>query len=73
MLMASSSWHLLLASLPLTLGYIVAVPFAVLTSSAWFGRYLAKRGIASIPEELDVPAEIAMLKTGGPDASRLNR
>ena len=72
-LMASSSWHLLLASLPLTLGYIVAVPFAVLTSSAWFGRYLAKRGIASIPEELDVPAEIAMLKTGGPDASRLNR
>lgn len=72
-LMAYSSWSLVLASLPLTLGYIVAIPFAVVTTSKGFSRLLVKRGIASIPEEIDVPSEIAMLRTGGPEASHLNR
>ncbi|MFM8700506.1 MAG: glucans biosynthesis glucosyltransferase MdoH [Hyphomicrobiales bacterium] len=72
-LMAVSSSHLLLASLPLTLGYVVAIPFAVLTSSPRFGRYLSEHCIASIPEERDIPPEIVMLRAGGPDASRLVR
>lgn len=66
-LMAASSWALLFASLPVTLGYIIAVPFAVITASAGFGRSLTERGIASIPEEINVPPEIAMLTAGGPD------
>lgn len=72
-LMAFSSWSFVLASLPLTLGYIVAIPFAVVTTSKGFSRFLVNQGIAAIPEEIDVPSEIAMLRTGGPEASHLNR
>ncbi|RFB79504.1 glucans biosynthesis glucosyltransferase MdoH [Methylovirgula sp. 4M-Z18] len=48
-------------SLPLTLGYLVAVPFAVLTGSARFGAWLQDRQLCAIPEEFDPPPEIAAL------------
>ncbi|MFM1815385.1 MAG: hypothetical protein RLZ98_2080 [Pseudomonadota bacterium] len=48
----------LLWSLPLTLGYIVAIPFAVATSSPVLGRTFRNRGICGIPEDFAPPAEI---------------
>jgi membrane glycosyltransferase len=45
-------------SLPLTAGYLVAVPFAVLTASPALGRWFQSVGLAGIPEDFDPPAEI---------------
>lgn len=50
-------------ALPLTLGYLVAVPFAMLTASPKVGRWLARGRICAIPEEIDMPAEIAAVET----------
>jgi membrane glycosyltransferase len=52
----------LLWSLPLTLGYLVAVPFAVASASPAFGRRLTAWGICAIPEEFDPPAEILAVR-----------
>jgi membrane glycosyltransferase len=52
----------LLWSLPLTLGYIVAVPFAVTTAAPAVGRLLERHGLCAIPEEIDTPAEIAAVR-----------
>ncbi len=52
----------LLWSLPLTLGYLVAVPFAVASASPGLGRWLTTRGICAVPEEHDVPAEIRAVR-----------
>jgi membrane glycosyltransferase len=54
----------LLWSLPLTAGYLVAVPFAVASASPAFGRWLTARRICAIPEEHEVPAEIAAVRAG---------
>ena len=45
-------------SLPLTAGYLVAIPFAVLTASPALGRWFKRVGLAGIPEDFDPPAEI---------------
>jgi membrane glycosyltransferase len=45
-------------SLPLTAGYLVAIPFAVLTASPALGRWFRKVGLAGIPEDFDPPPEI---------------
>ncbi len=49
-------------SLPLTAGYILAIPFAVLTASPWLGRVMQRAGICGIPEDFDPPAEITALR-----------
>ncbi len=50
-------------SLPLTLGYLVAIPFAVVTASPALGRLFARMGLAGIPEDFDPPKEVtAVLK-----------
>jgi membrane glycosyltransferase len=49
-------------SLPLTAGYLVAVPFAVLTASPALGRWFQRVGLAGIPEDFDPPAEIRALQ-----------
>jgi membrane glycosyltransferase len=49
-------------SLPLTLGYLVAIPFAVLTSGPVVGNFLVETGICAIPEEREIPWEIAALR-----------
>ena len=46
---------LLLWSLPLTLGYLVAAPFAVMTASPGLGRFLAGLKLCALPEEIDQP------------------
>jgi membrane glycosyltransferase len=45
-------------SLPLTLGYLVAIPFAVVTASPAIGRLFKRWGIAGIPEDFATPAEV---------------
>lgn len=52
---------LVLWSLPLTLGYLVAIPFAVWTSRPAVGRFLVGAGLCAIPEEDERPWEIAAL------------
>ncbi len=53
--------YLLLWSLPLTLGYVLAIPFAVVTADPALGERLAKAGLCAIPEEIETPAIIAAL------------
>src|SRR5262245_1862136 len=50
--------QVLLWSLPLTVGYLVAIPFAVLTADPAFGRALKRLGICGIPEDFRPPPEI---------------
>lgn len=45
-------------SLPLTAGYLLAVPFAVVTASPALGRWFQRVGLAGIPEDFDPPAEV---------------
>ncbi|MFN0218298.1 MAG: glucans biosynthesis glucosyltransferase MdoH [Hyphomicrobium sp.] len=51
--------EVLLWSLPLTGGYLLAIPFAVVTASPRIGVFLRQHRIAAIPEDFDPPAEIA--------------
>jgi membrane glycosyltransferase len=46
-------------SLPLTAGYLLAVPFAVLTADPRFGRFLQWLGVCGIPEDFNTPAEVS--------------
>jgi membrane glycosyltransferase len=45
-------------SLPLTAGYLLAVPFAVITAHPAFGRALKRFGLCGIPEDFATPGEI---------------
>ena len=45
-------------SLPLTAGYLLAIPFAVLTADPRLGRALKRLGLCGIPEDFEPPAEI---------------
>ena len=45
-------------SLPLTAGYLLAIPFAVVTADPAFGRALQRLGICGIPEDFAPPPEI---------------
>ena len=50
---------LLLWSLPLTAGYLLAVPLAVVTADPALGRWLQAQGLCAIPEDIAPPAEVA--------------
>jgi membrane glycosyltransferase len=52
-------------SLPLTAGYLTAVPFAVLTAHPAFGRWLQRLGLCGIPEDFDTPGEVAAVMGSG--------
>ncbi len=52
----------LIWSLPLTAGYVLAIPFAVVTASPALGRFMRKYGIAGIPEDFATPAEITAVQ-----------
>ncbi len=45
-------------SLPLTLGYLIAIPFAVVTASPALGRWMKRAGVNGIPEDFNAPPEI---------------
>ena len=48
----------LLWSLPLTLGYLLAIPFAMITASPALGRALERIKLCAIPEEFTPPQEV---------------
>jgi membrane glycosyltransferase len=52
-------------SLPLTAGYLLAIPFAVLTAHPAFGSTLQKLGLCGIPEDFDMPGEVNAVMRGG--------
>jgi membrane glycosyltransferase len=52
----------LLWSLPLTLGYLLAVPFCVLTAAPTAGRLLRRLGLAALPEDFAPPPEVAAIQ-----------
>jgi membrane glycosyltransferase len=47
---------------PLLLGYIVAVPFAVLTAAPLIGRLFVRTGLNGVPEDFSPPDEIRELR-----------
>ena len=51
-------------SLPLTAGYLLAVPFAVVTASPGLGRLMQKLGLCGIPEDFAPPAEVRTVQVG---------
>ncbi len=52
-------------ALPFTLGYLLAIPFTVITASPAFGDWCVRRGLCAIPEERDPPPEVVALKHDG--------
>ena len=52
-------------SLPLTAGYLLAIPFAVFTAHPAFGRLLQRLGICGVPEDFDTPAEVSVVMGSG--------
>jgi membrane glycosyltransferase len=55
----------LLWSLPLTAGYLLAIPFAMATALPALGAWFARRGLCGIPEDFDPPAELVAIRQGG--------
>jgi membrane glycosyltransferase len=55
---------LLLWSLPLTLGYLLAFPFAVATAAPGVGDILSRHHLCAIPEEFEKPPEIGAVQAG---------
>jgi membrane glycosyltransferase len=55
----------LLWSLPLTAGYLLAIPFAVITARPSLGRFMRRHGIAGIPEDFAPPPEIVAVQQAG--------
>ena len=56
----------LIWSLPLTAGYVLAIPFAMLTASPALGRWFARRGLCGIPEDFDPPPELVAIQADEP-------
>jgi membrane glycosyltransferase len=50
-------------SLPLTAGYLLAIPFAVLTADPGLGHILQRLGVCGIPEDFNPPAEIDAVRS----------
>ena len=61
---------LVIVSLPLTLGFLLAIPFAVITAQPEWGSKMRKSGLGSIPEEIDPPQVLEALSLLGPDRHR---
>ncbi len=55
----------LLWSLPLTAGYLLAIPFAVVTADPRVGAFFVRNGVAGVPEDFDPPPEIVALRSRG--------
>lgn len=52
----------LLLSLPLTLGYLVAIPFTVLSASPALGERMTRAGLCAVPEEFAPPSELVRVR-----------
>ena len=49
-------------SLPLTAGYLLAIPFTVVTAHASLGRWMQRSGVCAIPDDFDAPEELAVVQ-----------
>lgn len=54
----------LLWSLPLTAGYVLAIPFAMVTALPAVGRWFVRRGLCGIPEDFDPPPVLRAIRDG---------
>ena len=63
----------LLWSLPLTAGYVLAVPFASMTASPTCGAILRRLGLCAIPEDVDPPEEVRALNAAPVPVQLLER
>ncbi len=61
----------LLWSLPLTAGYLLAVPFGVLTAHPAAGRFFQTTGLCGIPEDFDPPPEVRAVQHRQPHEPHL--
>lgn len=52
----------LIWSLPLTAGYVLAIPFAMITALPALGHWFARAGLCGIPEDFDPPAELRAIR-----------
>jgi membrane glycosyltransferase len=43
---------------PLVVGYLLAIPFGMLTAEPWLGRLMARARLCGIPEEFDTPVDV---------------
>ena len=57
--MATLPW-----AMPMLLGLLIAIPFAVLTAHPAVGRWAQRIGLCAIPDEVDVPESLAHLNDG---------
>ena len=72
-LFATLAWlspTVLLWSLPLTAGYVLAIPFAMLTALPAVGEWFARTGLCGIPEDFDPPAELVAIGVADAGAQR---
>jgi membrane glycosyltransferase len=53
----------LMWSLPLTAGYLLAIPFCVVTANPALGTWMKRLGLAGVPEDFDTPNEVAAVLT----------
>ncbi len=51
-------------SLPMTAGYLVAIPLAVVTAHPAVSRWMVATNLAGIPEDFDPPAEVRAVQAG---------
>ncbi len=58
---ATRAPRLLLWSLPLTAGYVLAIPLAIVTARPRLGRWMAWRRLCAIPEDIEPPPIFALL------------
>ena len=54
-LMGAASVKIALWSLPLTAGFVLAIPFAIWTAAPSTGKLFSRLGLNAIPEEVDTP------------------
>lgn len=52
----------LIWSLPLTAGYVLAIPFAMLTAAPGCGAWLARHGLCGVPEDFDLPPVLSAIR-----------
>ena len=57
-------------SLPLTAGFVLAIPFAVITASPSLGRLMKRSGLCGIPEDFNPPIEIGAIQAKSANAPR---
>ena len=62
--LAVLSPSVLIWSLPLTAGYLLAIPFAMLTAAPALGAFFVRTGLCGIPEDFEPPAEIVAIQDG---------